>query len=55
MFRRVDNDEELIPGVLPVLSLGTRYLDVNVTYVPKFTHDTVPLFFFQAVVPLGRL
>ncbi len=35
------------PGVLPALSVGTRTLALNITYIPKVHPKLIPLFFFQ--------
>jgi len=35
------------PGVLPVFSMGTDAVAVNVTYVPDIAPKSVPLVFFQ--------
>ena len=35
------------PGVLPVFSMGTESVAVNITYVPDIAPKSVPLIFFQ--------
>lgn len=36
-------------GALPVLTIGSRNLDLNITYVPPIAPKLIPLFFMQAV------
>ena len=38
------------PGVLPVLSVGSDKVAVNITYIPKVHPKLVPLWFFQLKV-----
>ena len=40
-------------GALPVLSMGTRRVALNVTYIPKVDPKMVPLLFFQLKMILG--
>ncbi len=39
-------------GALPVITLGTRQVDVNMTYIPRVHPKMVDLVFFQAVIRL---
>lgn len=36
-----------IPGVLPVMSVGTNRLEFNITYIPKVEPKIVSLWLFQ--------
>lgn len=47
MARKDMNNYEPFPGVLPVASLGTRNVSVNMTYVPPVKEGLVQLLFFQ--------
>lgn len=54
MSREFKDGTRLLPGVLPVLSIGTDLLSINMTYVPKNSATGVPIYFFQAVVPIDN-
>lgn len=41
-------------GVLPALSVGTKNVALNITYVPKVEPKAVPLWFFQLKVTLSN-
>ena len=47
MARKDINDYAPFPGVLPVVSLGTRAVSVNMTYVPPVKKGLAELIFFQ--------
>lgn len=47
MSRKDYRDGDLFPGVLPMLSFGTRTASVNITYVPEVAPKMVELWFFQ--------
>jgi hypothetical protein len=47
MTRKDFKNDRPFPGALPVLSVGTRTVALNVTYVPKVEPKAVPLWFFQ--------
>jgi antimicrobial peptide resistance and lipid A acylation protein PagP len=53
MTRKDFKNERPFPGVLPVLSVGTKSVSLNVTYVPKVEPKAVPLLFFQIKMNLG--
>ena len=47
MGRKDYNDGALFPGILPVISMGTDKVSLNVTYVPEINRYITPLWFFQ--------
>ena len=47
MTRRDFKGGDPFPGVLPVFSMGTESVALNVTYVPDVMPKSVPLLFFQ--------
>ncbi|MFO7602775.1 MAG: hypothetical protein R6X06_03060 [Gammaproteobacteria bacterium] len=47
MTRKDVNDNAPFLGVLPVISVGTEMISVNMTYVPKVRPKFAELFFFQ--------
>jgi len=53
MTRKDFKNERPFPGVLPVLSVGTKNVALNVTYVPRVEPKGVPLLFFQIKMNLG--
>jgi hypothetical protein len=53
MTRKDFKNDRPFPGVLPVLSVGTKNVALNVTYVPKVEPKAVPLWFFQIKMNLG--
>ena len=53
MMRKDFKNDRPFPGVLPVLSVGTQSVSLNVTYVPKVEPKAVPLLFFQIKMNLG--
>ncbi len=53
MVRKDYNDGNPFPGILPVLSLGTDRVAVNVTYIPKIDPKMVPIIFFQLKIGLN--
>lgn len=55
MHREDFRSGNLFPGVLPVVSVGTDKLAVNVTYIPKVAPKMSPLFFLQLKVGLQWL
>ena len=53
MTRKDYNSGDPFPGVLPVLSVGTKNVALNITYVPKIEPKAVPLWFFQLKISLS--
>ena len=53
MTRKDFKNERPFPGVLPVLSVGSKNVALNVTYVPRVEPKAVPLLFFQIKMNLG--
>lgn len=49
MTRKDYRDNKPFFGVLPILTLGSGPLDLNITYVPAVDPKLIPLLFFQAV------
>jgi hypothetical protein len=47
MHRKDFKDGRPFPGILPVASVGTDRLSLNITYIPKVEPKMVPLWFFQ--------
>jgi len=47
MTRKDFKHDRPFPGVLPVLSVGTERVSLNMTYIPKVEPKAVPLWFFQ--------
>ena len=54
MSRKDRNDRQPFPGVLPMLSVGTDRVAVNMTYVPKVHPKGSDLFFFQLRIKLKQ-
>lgn len=52
MARKDINNYDPFPGVLPVASLGTRDVSVNMTYVPPVNEKYAELIFFQLKVAM---
>ena len=52
MARKDINNYAPFPGVLPVASLGTRNVSVNMTYVPDVKEGFAELLFFQLKVSM---
>ena len=52
MQRKHFHSDRPFPGVLPVLSVGTQQLALNITYIPSVDPKMVPLWFFQLKVGL---
>lgn len=55
MTRKDYRNNEPFPGVLPALSVGTKHVALNITYVPKVEPKSVPLWFFQLKINLSSL
>ena len=53
MVREDFNSGNPFPGVLPVVSVGTKRVAVNVTYIPKIDPKMVPVVFFQLKIGLN--
>jgi hypothetical protein len=53
MVRKDYKDGNPFPGVLPVVSVGTDRLALNVTYIPKVDPKMVPIVFFQLRIGLN--
>lgn len=47
MARKDFNNYTPFPGVLPIASLGTRNISVNMTYIPPVNEGLAELLFFQ--------
>ena len=47
MARKDFNEYSPFPGILPIASLGTRRLAVNMTYIPQLGDAPTELIFFQ--------
>lgn len=47
MTRKDNNNGNPFPGALPIFSLGTRQVSLNITYIPKVSPKMVALWFFQ--------
>ena len=52
MTRKDFKNDHPFPGVLPVLSVGTKSVALNITYIPKVEPKAVPLWFFQLKINL---
>jgi hypothetical protein len=55
MTRQDYKDGEPFPGVLPALSLGTRHVALNVTYIPEVDSRMAELWFFQLKLSMRNL
>lgn len=55
MHREGYRDGDLFPGVLPFISVGTRAVALNLTYVPKVDPKMTALFFLQLKLTLPSL
>lgn len=53
MTRKEYKNGNPFPGVLPALSVGTKNVALNITYVPKVEPKSVPLWFFQLKISLN--
>jgi hypothetical protein len=53
MIRKDFMGGDPFPGVLPIISLGTDRVAVNVTYIPKVDPKMVPIVFFQLKIGLN--
>jgi len=53
MVRKDFKNGDPFPGVLPVLSVGTKNVALNITYVPKVEPKAEPLWFLQLKVSLN--
>lgn len=53
MTRKGFLDGRPFPGVLPVVSLGTDRVALNITYIPKIDPKMVSIFFFQMKIGLN--
>jgi hypothetical protein len=52
MVRKDFKSDRPFPGVLPVISVGSQSVALNMTYVPKVEPKAVPLWFFQLKIKL---
>lgn len=52
MTRKGFRNNKPFLGLLPVLSIGTEYVSVNMTYIPKVEPKMVALFFFQLKIKM---
>jgi len=50
MTRENFKNNKPFPGILPVITIGTQYVAMNITYIPKVDPKMVALFFFQLKV-----
>ena len=53
MTRKDYKNNDPFLGVLPALSVGTKNVALNITYVPKMEPKAVPLWFFQLKINLS--
>ena len=53
MTRKGFMDGKPFPGFLPVVSLGTDRVALNVTYIPRVDPKMVPILFFQLKIGLN--
>jgi hypothetical protein len=53
MTREGFKDGDAFPGILPAISLGTKRVSLNMTYIPKVDPKMVPVLFFQLKVNIG--
>jgi hypothetical protein len=53
MRRKGFRNDRPFPGVLPVASVGSERLALNITYIPKIDPKMVPLVFLQLKLKLG--
>jgi hypothetical protein len=53
MTRKDYKNNDPFLGVLPALSVGTKNVALNITYVPKVEPKAVPLWFFQLKINLS--
>jgi hypothetical protein len=49
MTRKDYHDNRPFPGILPMASIGTDTLALNITYIPKVDPKLVPIVFLQLV------
>ena len=54
MTRKDRNDNKPFPGLLPMMTVGTDRVAVNLTYVPKTEPKGVDLFFIQLKIAVGQ-
>ncbi len=52
MARKDINDYRPFPGILPVASIGTRDVSLNVTYIPDVNSQVAELLFFQLKISM---
>jgi len=50
MTRENFKNNQPFPGILPFMTVGTKNIAVNITYIPKVDPKMVALFFFQLKV-----
>jgi hypothetical protein len=53
MVRKDYKNGDPFLGVLPALSVGTKNVALNITYIPKIEPKAVPLWFFQLKINLA--
>jgi len=53
MWRKDFNGGSAFPGALPVFSIGSERVAVNITYIPKVDPKMVPILFFQLKLKLS--
>jgi len=53
MTRRDFKNGNPFPGVLPVISLGTDRVALNITYIPKVDPKLIPLLFLQLKIGIN--
>lgn len=49
-----EGGQQLFPGLLPAVTIGTERVALNVTYIPKFREDVVPAIFLQLKVSMSN-
>lgn len=54
MKRELFRHNNWFPAVLPAFSMGTERVAINVTYIPKADPKSVPLWYFQLKIGLGK-
>lgn len=54
MTRKGYKNNDPFPGVLPALSVGTKNVALNITYVPRVEPKAVPLWFVQLKINLSN-
>ena len=53
MTRKNFHNDQPFFGALPALTVGTRHVSLNITYIPRVDPKMVALWFFQLKVPVA--